>query len=429
MDDIATGWLFAILIFLILLSAFFSGSETGMMSINRYRLRHLAKEKNALALRVDKLLSRVDRLLGVILIGNTFANIFASAIATILAIRLYPEYGVSVATILLTLVVLIFSEITPKTLAALHPQRVSFFAAWPLSILLYLFYPVIWVINTISNGLLRLFRISTKNTALDRLTSEELRTVVLESTGRIAEQHQEMLLRILELEEMTVDDVMVPRNEIVGIELDQEWNEILAILMNCPHTRLPVYKDGIDNVQGIINSKDILRLLGRGKLDEETLLQHTREAYYIPEGTPLATQMLNFRKEQLRVALVVDEYGDIQGLVTIEDIIEEIVGELTTAVPTVSQLIGANDDGSFMVDGSASIRELNRLLEWQLPVAGPKTLSGFYVEYLESIPNPGTCMLLNHYPVEVVAVEDNLVKSALVFPQLIQGEELPTEEE
>lgn len=418
MNTIPISYLVILLIFLIFVSGFFSGSETGMMSINRYRLRHLTRAKNPRAIRVDKLLSRVDRLLGVILIGNTFANILASAIATLIAMHFWGELGVLYATIGLTLIILIFAEITPKTLAALHPQKVSFMASLPLKFLLFLLYPIVYFVNGFVNSFLRLFGVDTTSVGIDRFSSEELRTVVMESSGRISAQHQDMLLRILDLEEMTVDDVMVPHNEIMGIDLEDEWENIMTVIMKCPHTRLPVYSGSLDNVQGIINSKYLLRLIGQDRLSKATLQELIVDAYFIPEGTALSTQMMNFRRGSHHIALVVNEYGDIQGLVSIEDIIEEIVGELATEIPSVSKLVKHRADGSYQVDGSVNIRELNRHMSWQLPTEGPKTLSGLIIEYLESIPEPGTCIKLDDYPIEVVEVKANTVKTALVFRRL-----------
>lgn len=423
MDNISSASLIGLLIFLIVLSGFFSGSETGMMSVNRYRLRHLVREKNRAAMRVSELLKRVDRLLGVILIGNTFANIFAAAIATVIAMRYFGDLGVAYATAVLTLIILIFAEITPKTLAALYPQRVSALVSVPLKFLLSVLYPVVYVANALANGILRIFGIKLRREGSDHFSNEELRTVLSESTSRISAQHQDMLLRILDLEEMTVDDVMIPRSEIIGIDLEDDWNDILGLIVNCPHTRLPIYRGGIDKVQGIINSKDLLKLTGQGRLDRGSLEELVREAYFIPEGTALSTQMMNFRQERHHVALVVDEYGDIQGLVTVEDIVEEIVGELSAETPTVSKLIQQQADSSYQVDGSVNIRELNRLMSWDLPIDGPKTLSGVIVEYLESIPIPGTCIKLNGYPIEVVEIQANMVKTALIFPQFKAGRE------
>lgn len=418
MDTASIVILVIALLILVCVSGFFSGSETGLMSINRYRLRHQMREGKKSAARVSKLLERPDRLLGIILIGNTFANVMASSVATILFIKLLGDYGVAVATILVTFILLIFAEIAPKTVAALYSQKIAYFASLPLTFLLKILYPVVWVANGIVNNLLKMFGIVVDKTGVDHLSVEELRTVVLESSSRISPQHQDMLLRILEMEAITVDDIMVPRNEIVGIDLNAEWDEILEQLTHSPHTKIPLYKDDIDNVVGIIHLREALNLLGHNKLSKMSLEKIAREIYYIPEGTPLHIQLFNFRKEQRRQALVVDEYGDIMGLVTIEDILEEIVGELTTEVPSIWKSIKSLPDGSYEVDGGVSIREINRILEWQLPVDGPKTLGGLIVEHFEEIPETGICMRIEGYPLEVLSVEENLVKLVKIMPQL-----------
>lgn len=406
-----------VLVFLVFFSAFFSSSETGMMSLNRYRLRHLVLAKKREAIRVSKLLERVDRLLSVILIGNTFANIMASAVATFLAIHFFGDLGVAIATVGLTLIVLIFGEIAPKTLASLYPQKVAFLVSLPLSWLLKILYPIVWLGNAISNGLLGLLGIDVHRPT-DHFTSEELRTIVKEASGRIPDQHQTMLLRILDLEKITVDDIMVPRSEVLGINLEDDWEQIHKLLITCHHTRLPVYRDNIDNVEGVIHLRTALNYLAKGRLDKEAIVRLTQEAYFVPEGTPLTTQLLNFRKEKHRMALVVDEYGDILGLVSVQDILEEIVGEVSSEVPSVSKLVRQEADGRFLVDGSINLRELNRLMNWYLPTEGPKTLNGLILEYLESIPAPGTCVLLNGYPVEITAVKENRVMTAVIAARL-----------
>lgn len=401
---------------LVLVSAFFSASETGMMFVNRYRIRHLANTGNKPAQRVSKLLERPDRLLGVILTGNTFANIFASSVATILAVHLFGDIGVAISTVVLTFIVLIFGEMAPKTLAALHSQSVATKASFLLVILLKLLYPVVWLINTIANGILKIFGANIGKSGVDRLSIDELRSVVLESSGRISQQHQEMLLRILEMEKVTVDDIMIPRNEIVGIDLHDDLEKIIEQLTVCTHTKLPLFQDDIDNVIGILHSREALKLLGQNRLNKHSLREIARDVYFVPEGTPLHIQLLNFRSEQRRSALVVDEYGDIQGLITLEDILEEIVGEFRTDVPAVCKYIEPQTDGSFIIDGSVNIRELNRLMSWQLPVDGPKTLSGLITEYLEAIPQEQTCLRLAGYPLEVLKVQDNLVKAVNISP-------------
>lgn len=415
--------LLVLLVLLVLCSAFFSASETGMMSINRYRLRHMIRAKHPKALRVGKLLERTDRLLSVILIGNTFANIFASSVATILAVHYFGDIGIVIATLVLTFIILIFAEISPKTLASLYPQRIAFFMAYPLSVLLMVFYPIVFLGNFFSNGFLRLLGVDLKRHKIDHLSREELRTVVMESTGRISPQHQDMLLRVLDSEKITIDDVMIPRNEIVGINISEDWDLILKNISLVEHTRLPLYEDDIDNVKGILNLRKLLPMLAKSSIEKADLIALCEESYFIPEGTPLTTQILNFRKEGQRLALVVDEYGDIQGLLTVGDIIEEIIGEITTETPSISKLVQPQQDGSYLVDGSVNVRELNRLLDWHLPIKGPKTLSGIITEYLETIPEERTSVKLNNYPIEIIEAKDNLVKSAKVYPQLLEKKE------
>lgn len=418
MEHLSVTNLSIILVFLIFLSGFFSGSETGMMSLNRYRLRHLARKKHRSAKKVSQLLERPDRLLGVILIGNTFANIFASAIATIIAVRLVGEGGIALAMVILTFIVLIFSEVAPKTVAAVHPQAVSFIVVWPLSFLLKILYPFVWFVNTIVNGLLLIFRVKVGKAKLEHLTGEELRTVVHEAGSKLPSKHKEMLLGILDLEKVTVDHIMIPRNEVVGIDLEDEWSDVVDMIQSSRHTRLPVCRESLDDVVGFIHLRSVLSLLADEELNKETLENATEDAYFVPEGTPLTTQLLNFQQEKQRSALVVDEYGDIQGLITLEDILEEIVGEFTTDLETTAQDIYPQPDGSFLIDGTATIRDINKALEWKLPEEGPKTLSGLITEYLEYIPNPGTCMLIAGYPIEVIHIKDNMVKTAKVLKKL-----------
>jgi len=420
LNDIPTWLLFATLVLLIIVSGFFSGSETGLISLNRYKLRHLTKSGHPGAKRAAALLNRTDRLIGLILLGNNFVNILASAIATILALRLWGESGIAAATFLLTVVILIFSEVTPKTLAALHPERFAFPASYILAPLLILFYPVVWLINLITNILLRPFGI--RNTVHDSetLSREELRTVVNEAGAMIPRQHQEMLVSILDLERVTVNDIMVPRNEIVGIDLDDDWSEILNKLTTSQHTRLLIYRSGIDSVVGIVHVRNLLHLLTRSEgLDKESFMEQIREAYFVPENTPLHTQLLNFRMVKRRIGLVVNEYGDIQGLVTMEDILEEIVGEFTTDPASRMKEIHAQSDGTYLVDGSASIRDLNRVLEMDLSTDGPKTINGMILEYLETIPEPGTSLMLSGYPLEIVQTSSSAIKTVRISPQYV----------
>ncbi|MBD3671521.1 MAG: HlyC/CorC family transporter [Gammaproteobacteria bacterium] len=421
MNDIPTWLLFTSLVFLIGISGFFSGSETGLISLNRYKLRHLEKSGHAGARRATNLLKRPDRLIGLILLGNNFVNILASAIATIIGLRLFGESGIAIATFLLTIVILIFAEVTPKTLAALHPERFAFPASHLLAPMLRLFYPLVWLINLVTNLLLRPFGIRHNFNNSESLSREELRTVVNEAGALIPRQHQDMLVSILDLEQVTVNDIMVPRNEIVGIDLDDDWSKILNRLTTSQHTRLLIYRSGIDNVVGIVHVRNLLHLLSQDSdLNKEQFMEQIREAYFVPENTPLHTQLLNFRLAKRRIGLVVNEYGDLQGLVTMEDILEEIVGEFTTDPAAHARDIHPQDDGSYMVDGSASIRDLNRALNLELPTDGPKTLNGMILEYLETIPEPGTSLKISGYPLEILQTSTNSIKTVRISPQYAQ---------
>ena len=418
MEDIPLSALVSALILMIVLSAFFSASETAMMSLNRYRLRHHAKAKHRGAMLASALLTRPDRLIGLILLGNNFVNIAASALSTLIALRLLGEAGIAIATGLLTIVILIFAEVTPKTLAVLHPERIAFPVAYILTPLLKLMYPVVWLTNGIANSLLKLFGVSANEPAMHQLSREELRSVVNEAGALIPRRHQRMLLSILDLENVTVEDIMIPRNEIIGIDLDGEIDEIMRLLSTSQHTRLPVYRENIDNVVGIIHLRNALHMIAGNKLTKESLTQITREAYFVPEGTPLNTQLLNFQRQKRRIGLVVDEYGDILGLVTLEDILEEIVGEFTTDAAATVRDVHPQDDGSFLVEGSSNIRELNRLMEWELPTDGPKTLNGLILEHMESIPEPGTSLMIAGYPIEIIQTSASTVKTAKIYPAL-----------
>ncbi|QOL26885.1 HlyC/CorC family transporter [Thalassotalea sp. LPB0316] len=421
MDDISTSALFIILGVLLLISAYFSGSETGMMSVNRYRLRHLENEKNKGAIRVSKLLARPDRLIGLILIGNNLVNIAASAIATIIGIRLFGDVGVVYATFALTLVVLIFAEVTPKTLAALYPEKVAFPSSILLTILLKIFYPLVIVINWITNSFLALLRISHEDREQHSLSNEELRTVVNESSALIPEQDQNMLVSILDLEKVTVEDIMIPRSELVGIDINEDWKKIQKQLTQSTHTRVLLYRDNIDDVVGYIHMRDALKLLSKNQFTKATLLRAVREMYFIPEGTPLNVQLLKFQHAKERLGLVVDEYGDIQGLVTLEDILEEIVGDFTTTMePAPSEEVHQQPDGSYLVDGSATIRDINKEMSWQFPTDGPKTINGLILEVLEEIPQAKMSLRIAGYPIEIVDTSDNMIKTIRVIPDLFK---------
>ena len=411
MEDLPLSALFATLLVLILLSAFFSGSETALMTLNRYRLRHLSESGHAGARRASQLLERPDRLIGLILLGNNFVNILASSLGTIIALRLGGQGAIALAAGLLTLVILIFAEVAPKTLAALHPERLAFPAAYIYRPLLRLLYPLVWVVNGIANALLRRIGVSPENLEGQALSKEELRTVVAEAGAMIPERSRRMLLGILDLEKATVEDIMIPRNEVDGIDLRDSMEEIVECIRTTPYTRLPLFDGSVDNAVGVFHARDALQALIDGSLTKERLLAISRDPYYIPEGTPLYQQLLKFQRNKRRIGLVVDEYGDFLGLVTLSDLLEEIVGEFTTDPADIAPYIHPQDDGSCLIDCSASVRDLNRRLNWNLPLQGPKTLNGLIIEYMETIPEPGTSLKLHGYVLEIIHTADNAVKT------------------
>ncbi len=424
MNDIPTSALLITLVLLIVISAYFSSSETSMMSLNRYRLRHLAKDKNKVAIRVEKLLNKPDKLIGLILIGNNLVNIVASALATIIGQRLFGDAGIAIATGILTLVILIFAEVTPKTLAVLYPEKIAFPSSFLLQPLQKLLSPLVWLINGFSNTLLRIFGINVTPQSNDALSSDELRSVVHEAGSMIPAHHQQMLLSILELEQVTVDEIMIPRNDIAAIDINQDWETILKQLKNRTHTMTLLYRDNIDDAIGFIHARDSLITLLKEEFTKTTLLRSVRELYFIPEGTPLNTQLIKFQMNKERIGLVVDEYGDIQGLVTLADILEEIVGDFTTTHETPSsQEIHRQHDNSYIVEGSLGIRDLNKEMGWTLPTDGPRTLNGLIIEYLEEIPSAKISARICGYPMEILEVENNMVKLVKIMPHLYTEQE------
>ncbi|MGF1688746.1 CNNM domain-containing protein [Photobacterium japonica] len=422
MDDISTGALFSLLVLLLVISGYFSGSETGMMALNRYKLRHLANQGHRGAKRVEKLLSRPDRLIGLILIGNNLVNILASAIATILGMRLYGDMGVAIATGVLTLVVLVFAEVTPKTLAALYPERVSYTSSVVLQILMKLLYPLVVFVNAITNGFLRLVGLRVNHHGDADLSSDELRTVVNEAGGLIPRRHQDMLLSILDLENVTVEDLMVPRNEIAAINVNDDWKSIVRQLSHSAHGRIVLYRDSIDEVVGMLRVREAYRMMmDKNDFSKENLLRAADKVYFIPESTPLNIQLLKFQRNKQRIGLIVDEYGDIQGLITLEDILEEIVGEFTTSIsPTLAEEISPQADGSLIIEGSANIRDLNKSLNWALPTNGPRTLNGLILEHLEDIPDSLLSIEVAGHQMEIIEVADNMIKSVRILPNQLK---------
>ena len=400
---------------LILLSGFFSSSETGMMSLNRYRLKHLQNSKHRGAMRAGKLLERPDRLIGLILIGNNLVNILASAIATVIAIRLWGDAGIVIATLALTLVILIFAEITPKTIAALHPERIAFPASIILLPLMKILYPVVALVNGITNGLLRLLGIDPSKGMDENVSSDELRTIVTDAGQLIPTTHRSMLVNILDLEQVNVDDIMVQRNEVYGVDLDDNDDDILRSIQTSSHTRLPVWREDINNIVGVLHMRSMSRVIDNQGLDRAALEREMEKPYFIPESTPLHTQLFNFQKKKERMAVVVDEYGAVKGIITLEDILEEIVGEFTTDLAASSKDIHPQEDGSFLIDGSAGIRDINRVLSWDLDNSGAKTLNGLITELLESIPETAVCLNLDGYYAEIVSVKDNVIRTVKMW--------------
>lgn len=389
-----------------------------MMSLNRYRLKHRARTGDKSAKRVYEMLKRPDKLLGLILLGNNIVNILASAIATVIAIRFWGEGGIFAATLMLTVVILIFAEVTPKTLAALYPERISFFAAPVLKFLSTALHPAVKLIGFLANGLLKLFGVNAGADQNDHLSQEELRTVVNEAGAMIPRRHQKMLLSILDLETVTVDDIMVPRNEIAGIDLNDDLDYILEQVRTSIHTRLLVYRNEINEVEGFLHARNFGRILEMESNSPEGILDHIDPIYYVPEGTPLHTQLMKFQRKRDRIGLVVDEYGDIEGLVTLDDILEEIVGDFTTEMSNINKDIQKSGNDAYLIDATVTVRDLNKTLNWQLPTEGPKTLNGLITEYLETIPQSGTCLRLYGYPMEILQIKDNIVKSVHVMPKL-----------
>ncbi len=412
-DEVPLAFLIGLLVTLLVLSAFFSGTETALMSLNRYQLRHKARAGHRGAKLAEQLLQRPDRLIGLILLGNNLVNFSAASLVAIIALKIGGQPAVALGTLILTLVVLVFSEAAPKTLAALHPERVAFPAAIIYYPLLKITYPIVWLINIASNGVLYLLGVRKSDVRSNALTREELRTVVHEAGGRISSRYRQMLISILDLEKVTVDDVMVPHNEIVGIDLDDEPEEIEQVINQCKHTRLPVYRDNIDKVVGILHMRRLANL-AQPSFDEDAFVKLLEEPYFVPEGTPLSTQLVQFQRRRQRIALIVDEYGDIQGIVTLEDILEEIVGEFTTDPSDDEEDAIRDGADTWLVNGAANIRELNRAQDWSLPTDGPKTLNGLILELLETIPEPATCLKIGGYPIEILVTDDNRVRTVRI---------------
>lgn len=418
MENVSTTTLIIILCVMVLVSAWFAGSETGMMTLNRYKLRHQAKNGSRPARRVEKLLRRPDRLLSLVLIGNNLVNILASALATIVGMRIHGDEGVAIATGILTFVVLVFAEVLPKTVAALYPERVAFPSSLLLVPLQYIMLPLVWLLNTITRLLMRMAGIRADGAINSALSKEELRTIVYESRSLMSRRNQDMLLSVLDLEKVSVDDIMVPRNEIVGININDDWKSVVRQLSHSPHGRIVLFRDSLDDCVGMLRVREAWRMMTEKKeFTKETLLRAADEIYYIPEGTPLNTQLVKFQRNKEKAGVVVDEYGDIKGLVTIEDILEEIVGDFTTSMsPSLAEEVMPQNDGSVLIEGSASVREINKAFNWHLPEQEARTINGMLLEALEDIPAIATRVQIGHYNVDILDVQDNMIKQVRITP-------------
>ena len=415
MNDIPLTTLFSMLAGLLVLSAFFSGSETALMSINRYRLLHLAREGSRGARLARKLLEQPERLIGLILLGNNFVNILASALATLAFVRIAGEAGLLIGTSVLTVTVLIFAEVAPKTLAAFHPERVALPAAYVLYPLLRVAYPFVWLVNILANGVLFVFGHRRGSAADATLSQEELRTVLLEGGGLIPDQHRRMLLNILALQEAYVEDIMVPRGEIIGIDLDDDPQTLRDNLAKFPFSRAPVYHGSIDQVSGILHLRTLMDVPAE-QITPALVEARARKVYFIPEGVPLPQQLVEFQRMKRRFAMVVDEYGEVIGMVTMADILEEIVGEFTTTPSNDTRHVHHESDGSLLIDGRIAVHSLNRRLDWNLPTDDARTLSGLLVNHNEALPEAGAEFEIEGFRMRIERLGDNVIAQVRVWP-------------
>ena len=385
-----------------------------MMALNRYRLRHLAKTGHRGARLTSQLLSKTDRLLGVVLLGNNLVNAAAAALVTVIVFRMFgeSELALTLGTLLVTFFILVFSEISPKVMGASYPERIAFPAAYVLTPLLKLVYPIVWFVNLFVRGLLWSLRLRPQANQNHTLSTEELRTLVLEGGNFLPQKHQKILLNLFDLESITVEDAMTPRIQIEAVDITAAPDVIRHQISTSNHTRVPVYRERLDDIIGIAHVRKVLNLSEGEEFDAETLKESMREPYFIPMGTPLLTQLQNFQEQQDRMGLVVDEYGELKGLLTLEDILEEIIGEFTTQSPLQQTArFRRAADGSILVEGGSTLRDLNRKLGYKFPLDGPKTLNGLILEHLQDIPEPGTSVKIAGYPLEILQTQDRVIKS------------------
>ena len=407
MESLSTFWLSVLLFVLILASAFFSASETSMMALNRYRLKTLSSKNNLQAQRVERLLKNIDYLIGGILLGNNFVNILAASIATLLALKIWGEGSVIIASLALTLVILIFAENTPKTFAAKNPEKIALPASWLLDLLIKIFKPLIYLISLISKSILNFLGL--KNISKDILNSEELRMAVVDSKSVLSKSYQNMLLNIIDLEKVKVDDIMIPHHELVSADINNE-EELFEQLKRIQHTRLLIFDGSENNIIGTIHMRDVVNIYARDEINMAKIKEILREPYFIPEGTPLSQQLEHFKTQKRRLGIVVDEYGEVQGMVVLDDILEEIVGQFTSSQGESIDEINIQSDGSYLVDPRISIRELNAKLKVSLPFDNAKTLNGLILEQLQSFPQHNVSFKVDSLIIEIVQVNKQGVK-------------------
>ncbi|HIC41088.1 MAG TPA: DUF21 domain-containing protein [Piscirickettsiaceae bacterium] len=408
METLSTFWLGMILLGLILASAFFSSAETSMMAINRYRLKSLSSKDNTQAKRTEKLLGDLDHLIGTILLGNNFVNIFASSIATVLAIKLWGEGSIVYASIMLTFVILIFAETTPKTFAAKNPEKIALPAALIIDVFIKIFKPFVWIIAQLSKNILKILGVKDEGQT-NNISSDELRMVVNDAKPVIASNYQKMLLNIIDLEKVKVEDIMIPRHELISVDINNH-EEILSQLERIQHTRLLTFDGSQDNITGVLHMRDIVNLYAKGEFSIDNVLTLVRSPYFVPEGTSLAHQLEHFQTQKRRLGLVVDEYGEVRGMVVLEDILEEIVGQFTSNQSEIIEEVTKQKDGSYLIDPRISIRELNVLLKINLSVAKAKTLNGLILETLQSIPKRDISLKIDNVLIEIMQISDRTIK-------------------
>ncbi len=412
MTNVTTESLFIILLVLLFLSAFFSGAETSLMSVNRYKLKHKCKQGSKSAKRVNYLILNPDKTLGLILLLNNFVNILASAITTLIAVKLYGISGVAISVIVLTVVILIFSEVTPKTFAALYPDKIAYSISWVFYPLMKIFYPIIFIINLFSKIILRVFGVKNENYNKELLTKDEIKLIVKESSDRIPKSHEDMIVNMLDLEKVKVEDAMIPRGELVAIDIENKINLITNQILNCRYTRIPIYKNELNTLIGFLHKRKVIKMLVEGDITKEKIINYINPPYFIPEDTSLTSQLIAFKKEKKRIGFVVDEYGDVKGVVTLDDILEEIVGEYNQDNKEKS-FIKINEN-SYIFEGSVQIREINKSLGWKIPEDTAKTINGYILECLEDIPSEGVSFWEKDYFFEIIKITNNFVKNVKV---------------